>query len=70
MKAAATGRVSWAPIVRGLGPREEPVGDERLPLIFSFCKNTLYMSKYKYTALKFTKGSEGGVTLTKNVIKQ
>lgn len=24
MKAAATGRVSWAPMVRGLGPREDP----------------------------------------------
>lgn len=30
MKAAATGRVSWAPMVRGLGPREDPVGVSRL----------------------------------------
>lgn len=24
VKAAATGSVSWAPMVRGLGPREQP----------------------------------------------
>lgn len=27
VKAAATGRVSWAPMVRGLGPLEQPVSD-------------------------------------------
>lgn len=27
MKAAATGSVSWAPMVRGLGPREQPDTD-------------------------------------------
>lgn len=28
VKAAATGKVSWGPMVMGLGPLEHPVGQE------------------------------------------
>lgn len=50
MNAAATGRVSWAPIVRGLGPLEEPVGDEMLPFIWGLHK------RHEYMELALTKG--------------
>lgn len=44
VKAAATGRVSWGPMVMGLGPLEHPAGEGQTSNPIHNCSLPLYLN--------------------------
>lgn len=59
VKAAATGRVSCAPIVKGLGPLEEPATNETQRVFFSL---NLFLKKINFKLM--LRKDRGGVKST------